>query len=57
MIRTHGHNIAERFAAYSDVPVINALTDKYHPCQLLADIQTFTEHRGSIKGKNRCLDW
>ena len=45
MIRTHGQEIAERFAAYSRVPVINALTDKYHPCQLLADIQTFTEHR------------
>lgn len=66
MIRTHGHNITERFAAYSDVPVINALTDKYHPCQLLADIQTFTEHRGSIKGKtvawigdgnNMCNSW
>ena len=66
MIRTHGQEIAERFAAYSRVPVINALTDKYHPCQLLADIQTFTEHRGSIKGKtvawigdgnNMCNSW
>ena len=39
------------FAEYSSVPVINALTDDYHPCQLLADIQTFVEHRGSIRGK------
>ena len=66
MNRTHAQEIAERFAAYSRVPVINALTDKYHPCQLLADIQTFTEHRGSIKGKtvawigdgnNMCNSW
>lgn len=51
MIRTFGHDIIERFASYSSVPVINALTDDYHPCQLLADIQTFSEHRGSIQGK------
>lgn len=51
MIRTFGHDIVERFAAYSQVPVINALTDSYHPCQLLADIQTYVEHRGSPKGK------
>lgn len=51
MIRTFGHDIIERFAAYSKVPVINALTDDHHPCQLLADIQTFVEHRGSIKDK------
>ena len=51
MIRTFGHDIIERFAQYSKVPVINALTDQYHPCQLLADIQTYTEHRGSIEGK------
>ncbi len=51
MIRTFEHSIIERFAANSSVPVINALTDDYHPCQLLADIQTFVEHRGSIKGK------
>ncbi len=54
MIRTFGHDIVERFAAYSRVPVINALTDDYHPCQLLADMQTFTEHRGSIAGKTVC---
>lgn len=51
MIRTFGHEIIERFAQYSSVPVINALTDSYHPCQLLADMQTFIEHRGSIAGK------
>lgn len=51
MIRTFEHSIVEKFAEYSQVPVINALTDEYHPCQLLADIQTFTEHRGSIAGK------
>ena len=51
MIRTFGHENIERFAAHSDVPVINALTDTYHPCQLLADVQTFFEHRGDIKDK------
>ncbi|HBC20140.1 MAG TPA: ornithine carbamoyltransferase, partial [Alcanivorax sp.] len=48
---TFGHDIVERFAAHSSVPVINALTDDFHPCQLLADMQTFVEHRGSIQGK------
>lgn len=51
MIRTFAHSIVERFAAHSSVPVINALTDDFHPCQLLADIQTFVEHRGDITGK------
>jgi ornithine carbamoyltransferase len=51
MIRTFEHDKIERFASYSHVPVINALTDKYHPCQLLADIQTFIEHRGEITGR------
>ena len=51
MIRTFGHDIVETFASYSKVPVINALTDDYHPCQLLADMQTYRELRGSIKGK------
>ena len=51
MIRTFEHAMVERFAEYSSVPVINALTDDYHPCQLLADMQTYVEHRGSIKGK------
>lgn len=51
MIRTFEHRIVEKFAEYSSVPIVNALTDDFHPCQLLADIQTFTEHRGSIAGK------
>jgi ornithine carbamoyltransferase len=51
MLRTFGHENIERFANYSSVPVINALTDSYHPCQLLADVQTYVEHRGSIQGK------
>lgn len=51
MIRTFEHKIIERFAAYSRVPVINALTDEHHPCQLLADLQTFIEHRGSLQGR------
>ncbi|GJM12564.1 MAG: ornithine carbamoyltransferase, catabolic [Pseudohongiella sp.] len=50
-IRTFEHEKLVRFAEYSSVPVINALTDDYHPCQLLADVQTFAEHRGSIAGK------
>jgi ornithine carbamoyltransferase len=51
MIRTFEHEKIERFAAYSTVPVINALTDRYHPCQLLADMQTYHEQRGDIRGK------
>ena len=51
MIRTFEHEKVERFAAYSSVPVINGLTDHNHPCQLLADIQTFIEHRGDIRGR------
>ncbi|RJQ47095.1 MAG: ornithine carbamoyltransferase [Gammaproteobacteria bacterium] len=51
VVRTFEHEKLERFAAHSGVPVINALTDKYHPCQVLADLQTYIEHRGSIKGK------
>lgn len=51
MIRTFEHKTVEKFAEYSKVPVINALTDSYHPCQLLADVQTYVEHRGSPQGK------
>ncbi len=51
MIRTFEHEKIERFAACSEVPIINALTDLYHPCQLLADMQTWFEHRGEIQGK------
>ena len=50
MIRTFEHANVEKFAQHSNVPVINGLTDLYHPCQLLADIQTWWEHRGDIKG-------
>jgi len=51
MIRTFEQAIVERFAAYSRVPVINGLTNDYHPCQILADIFTFIEHRGPIQGR------
>lgn len=51
MIRAHRHDMVETFAAHSRVPVINALTDLHHPCQLLADMQTYEEHRGSIVGR------
>ncbi|KPZ03894.1 ornithine carbamoyltransferase [Pseudomonas syringae] len=51
MIRTYAHSNLTEFAANSRVPVINGLSDDLHPCQLLADMQTFLEHRGSIQGK------
>jgi len=51
MVRTYAHRDLEEFAAHSAVPVINALTDEFHPCQLLADMQTFAEERGGIAGK------
>ncbi|MDO5653912.1 MAG: ornithine carbamoyltransferase [Brachymonas sp.] len=51
MIRTFEQSKIERFAAYSRVPVINGLTNEYHPCQVLADIFTYYEYRGSIQGK------
>ncbi|MES9966592.1 MAG: ornithine carbamoyltransferase [Sedimenticola sp.] len=51
MIRTFDHETVELFSTYSQVPVINALTDLLHPCQLLADMQTYFEHRGDIRGK------
>jgi ornithine carbamoyltransferase len=51
MARTFSHSMLEYFAAHSRVPVINALTDRHHPCQLLADIQTYVEHRGDIQGR------
>jgi ornithine carbamoyltransferase len=66
MIRTFEQAIIERFAAHSRVPVINGLTNEYHPCQILADIYTYQEHRGSIRGKtvawigdsnNVCTTW
>src|SRR5215469_4649908 len=51
MIRTFGQDILQRFAESSRVPVINGLTNEYHPCQVLADIFTYYEQRGSIAGK------
>jgi len=51
MIRTFEQEKIERFAAHSRVPVINGLTNEFHPCQILADLFTFIEHRGSIQGK------
>ncbi len=51
MIRTFGQDKIERFAQYSRVPVINGLTNEFHPCQIVADIFTFIEHRGAIEGK------
>ena len=48
MIRNHSHATLEHFAEYSRVPVINGLTDRLHPCQMLADLQTFIERRGSL---------
>ena len=66
VIRTHSHATLETFAAHSRVPVINALSDLSHPCQLLADMQTYLEQRGEIRGKtvawigdgnNVCHSW
>ena len=50
MIRTYGQEIVEEFAAYSSVPIINGLTDKFHPCQIMADIMTVMEHKGNYEG-------
>jgi ornithine carbamoyltransferase len=66
MIRTFEQANLERFAAHSRVPVINGLTNEYHPCQILADLYTLIEHRGSVEGKtiawigdgnNMCATW
>jgi ornithine carbamoyltransferase len=66
MIRTYEQTLVERLAAYSRVPVINGLTNEYHPCQILADLFTFIEQRGPIQGKtvawigdgnNMCRTW
>ncbi len=51
MIRTTSHDRMLELAEYATVPVINALTDDTHPCQIMADVLTYEEHRGSIKGK------
>jgi ornithine carbamoyltransferase len=66
VIRAHSHAMIERFAAHSRVPVINALSDQHHPCQLLADVMTWIEQRGEIAGRtaawigdgnNVCQSW
>jgi len=66
VIRTSSHQMVETFAQYSAVPVINGLTDEFHPCQLLADILTYYETRGEISGRkvawvgdgnNVCHSW
>jgi ornithine carbamoyltransferase len=66
MIRTYEQKIIERFAGGSRVPVINGLTNEYHPCQVLADVYTYVEHRGPIRGRtvawigdanNMCQTW
>ena len=66
MIRTFEHAIIERFASQSRVPVINGLTNEHHPCQVLADVYTYHEHRGPIEGRtvawigdgnNMCNTW
>jgi ornithine carbamoyltransferase len=51
MIRTFEQSIIEKFSEHSRVPVVNGLTNEYHPCQILGDIYTYMEHRGSIRGK------
>ncbi|CAM3231962.1 ornithine carbamoyltransferase [Nocardioides dubius] len=48
--RTYGQDAIEEMAAYSGVPVVNALTDEFHPCQLLADLLTISEHKGELAG-------
>ncbi|GAE25258.1 ornithine carbamoyltransferase [Halalkalibacter wakoensis JCM 9140] len=50
MIRTNSHELVEELAEHASVPVINALTDGYHPCQAMADLLTIHEHKGSLKG-------
>jgi ornithine carbamoyltransferase len=51
MIRTFDESVLLEMAEYADVPVINGLTDRTHPCQIMADVMTYEEHRGPIKGK------
>ncbi|MGH8455006.1 MAG: ornithine carbamoyltransferase, partial [Nevskiales bacterium] len=66
MIRNHSQAVQQEFAAHSPAPVINGLSDLHHPCQILADMQTWLEHRGEIRGRaaawigdgnNVCHSW
>jgi len=66
MVRTFEQEIVEKFANNSRVPVINGLTNEHHPCQILADVYTYIEHRGPIRGRsvawigdsnNMCTSW
>lgn len=66
VIRANHHAMVQQFAAHSRVPVVNALTELHHPCQLLADMQTWVEHRGNVEGRvaawigdgnNVCHSW
>lgn len=55
MIRTYAHSDVEELAQYGSIPVINGLTDYVHPCQVLADLQTIREHKGSLEGLKMCF--
>ncbi|MBB5073869.1 ornithine carbamoyltransferase [Bartonella callosciuri] len=55
-LRTTLHHQMLELAQYAQIPVINALTDDTHPCQILADILTYEEHRGPVANKNICVD-
>ncbi|MEE9447429.1 MAG: ornithine carbamoyltransferase, partial [Arenicellales bacterium] len=66
VMRTSSHERVKTMSEYASVPVVNALCDRYHPCQILADLQTYTEHRGDISGQtitwigdgnNVCHSW
>ena len=54
MIRTYGQDEVEKLAEYGSIPIINGLTDYAHPCQVLADLMTIREHKGSIRGRKLC---
>ncbi|MCK9906785.1 ornithine carbamoyltransferase, partial [Frankia sp. Cpl3] len=50
MIRTHAHSYVEELAHHASIPIINGLTDQFHPCQALADMLTILEHKGQLQG-------
>lgn len=55
MIRTYAHSDVEELAEYGSIPIINGLTDYVHPCQVLADLQTIREHKGTLEGLKMCF--